>query len=59
MSLKGKRFHPQRKAVLLVGADKRVANQKRFYKDLVRKAEDRYQKHLMKCNMEVSHGKNF
>ncbi len=51
-------FDPQRKAVLLVGADKRGVNQKRFYKDLVRKAEDRYRKHLMKLNEDVSHGQN-
>lgn len=41
-------FDPQRKAVLLVGADKRGMNQKRFYSDLIQVADERYQKHLVK-----------
>lgn len=49
-------FDPQRKAVLLVGADKRGANQKRFYKDLIQVADQRYQQHLGK--LEDSHVKN-
>ncbi len=49
-------FDPQRKAVLLVGADKRGVNQKRFYKDQIRVADQRFQKHLVK--MEGDHAKD-
>ncbi len=49
-------FDPQRKAVMLVGADKRGVNQNRFYKDLIRLAEQRFQKHLVK--MEGNHVKD-
>ncbi|WP_031385586.1 type II toxin-antitoxin system RelE/ParE family toxin [Desulfonatronum thiodismutans] len=49
-------FDPQRKAVLLVGADKRGVNQKRFYKDLIQVADQRYQKHLVK--LEGDHVKD-
>jgi len=49
-------FDPQRRAILLVGADKRGVNQKRFYKDLIRVADLRFQKHLAK--MEGDHVKD-
>jgi len=49
-------FDPQRKAILLVGGDKRGEDQALFYKSLVRKADERYQKHLAKIT-EVNHGK--
>jgi hypothetical protein len=39
-------FDPKRQAVLLVGGDKSGANQKRFYKRLVKIADERYQKYL-------------
>ncbi len=39
-----------------IGADKRGVNQKRFYKDLIRLAEQRFQKHLVK--MEGNHVKD-
>lgn len=40
-------FDPARKAILLVGANKRGKNQKRFYKDLIRIADNRYLEHLI------------
>ncbi len=40
-------FDPQRQAVLLVGGDKGGANQKRFYKRLIDKADNRYSEHVM------------
>jgi hypothetical protein len=39
-------FDPQRQAVFLVGGDKAGADQKRFYRRLVKMADERYRKHL-------------
>ncbi len=39
-------FDPKRQAVLLAGGDKAGADQKRFYKRLLRLADDRYQRYL-------------
>jgi hypothetical protein len=39
-------FDPGRKAVLLVAADKAGTSQKRFYRELIRKADDRFDAHL-------------
>jgi hypothetical protein len=39
-------FDPQRKAVLLVASDKSGTSQKRFYKQLVAKADLRFSAHL-------------
>ncbi|GAB6058865.1 type II toxin-antitoxin system RelE/ParE family toxin [Desulfonatronum parangueonense] len=50
-------FDPQRNAVLLVAADKRGTNQRLFYRNLVRQADDRYQRHLGKI-AEANHGEN-
>ena len=38
-------FDPKRRAVFLVGGDKHGADMKRFYKRLIKKAEERYEKH--------------
>ena len=35
-------FDPERKGLLLIGGDKKGKNQKRFYKDLIREAEQIY-----------------
>jgi hypothetical protein len=40
-------FDPERKAILLVGANKRGKDQKRFYKHLIRIADNRYLEHLI------------
>jgi hypothetical protein len=39
-------FDPERKAVILVAADKSGTNEKAFYKKLIRTADMRYQAHL-------------
>lgn len=39
-------FDPERKAILLVAGDKSGANEKRFYKRLIAKADKRFEQHL-------------
>jgi len=39
-------FDPERKAVLLVGGDKAGVGQRRFYKTLIDKADERFAEHL-------------
>jgi hypothetical protein len=39
-------FDPRRKAVLLVAGDKSGSSERRFYRELIRKADDRYDAHL-------------
>jgi hypothetical protein len=39
-------FDPLRKAVLLVAGDKSGGSERRFYNELIRKADDRYDAHL-------------
>ena len=39
-------FDPLRKAILLVAGDKSGGSQKRFYRELIRKADDRFEAHL-------------
>lgn len=39
-------FDPERKAILLTAGDKSGMAQKRFYKALIRKADQRYSEHL-------------
>lgn len=39
-------FDPERQAVLLVGGDKSGKSQKQFYKNLIRKADARFDAHL-------------
>src|SRR5438132_10677506 len=39
-------FDPKRKAVLLVAGDKSGGSEKRFYRNLIDKADDRYDAHL-------------
>jgi hypothetical protein len=38
-------FDPRRKAVLLVAGDKSDASKRRFYRELIKKADDRYDAH--------------
>jgi hypothetical protein len=40
-------FDPKRKAILLVGGSKSGISQKRFYKGLIRVADDRFERHLV------------
>jgi hypothetical protein len=39
-------FDPQRRAILLVCGDKSGGSEKRFYRQLIRKADDRFDDHL-------------
>jgi hypothetical protein len=39
-------FDTKRKAILLVAGDKSGISQKRFYRELIRKADDRFDAHL-------------
>jgi hypothetical protein len=39
-------FDPKRKAVLLVAGDKSGVNEQRFYKQLIKKADERFDDHL-------------
>ena len=40
-------FDPKRKAILLVGGDKSGVSEKRFYRELIRKADERFEAHLI------------
>jgi len=39
-------FDPERKAILLIAGDKSGGSEKRFYRDLIQKADDRFTAHL-------------
>jgi len=39
-------FDPRRKAILLVAGDKSGVSEKRFYRELIRKADGRFEAHL-------------
>lgn len=43
---------PKRKAILLVGGDKSGVSQKRFYRELIRKADDRFDAHLARLKQK-------
>ncbi|HMF78394.1 MAG TPA: type II toxin-antitoxin system RelE/ParE family toxin [Bryobacteraceae bacterium] len=46
-------FDPKRKAILLVGGDKSGVSQKRFYRELIRKADDRFDAHLARLKQKA------
>ena len=45
-------FDPRRKAVLLVAGDKSGGSQKRFYREMLRKADERFDAHLSRLKKE-------
>ena len=45
-------FDPKRKAILLVAGDKSGGSEKRFYRELIRKADDRFDAHLARVKKE-------
>jgi hypothetical protein len=45
-------FDPKRKAILLVAGDKSGVSEKRFYRALIRKADDRFAAHLGRLKKE-------
>ncbi|WP_133138104.1 type II toxin-antitoxin system RelE/ParE family toxin [Legionella rowbothamii] len=46
-------FDPTRRAILLICGDKTDGSEKRFYKDLIKKADQRFDKHLSNLKTEV------
>lgn len=45
-------FDPKRRAILLVAGDKSGGSPKRFYRELIRKADDRFDAHLERLRKE-------
>lgn len=45
-------FDPRRKAILLVAGDKSGGNERRFYRELIRKADTRFDAHLRRISVE-------
>lgn len=45
-------FDPKRTAILLVAGDKSGASEKRFYRELIRKADARFDAHLARLKRE-------
>ena len=45
-------FDTKRKAILLVAGDKSGVSEKRLYRDLIRKADDRFDAHLARLKKE-------
>lgn len=45
-------FDPKRRAILLVAGDKSGVSERRFYRTLIRKADDRFDAHLGRLKME-------
>ena len=43
-------FDPKRQGILLICGDKSGGSQKRFYKDLIKKADKRFDDHLLSLN---------
>ena len=46
-------FDPKRKAILLVAGDKSGGSEKRFYRELIRKADERFDAHLARTGKET------
>lgn len=47
-------FNTKRKAILLVAGDKSGSSEKRFYRELIRRANDRFDAHLSRLKKEKS-----
>lgn len=45
-------FHPKRRAILLVAGDKSGGSENRFYRQLIRKADARFDAHLRRVKAE-------
>ena len=45
-------FDPERKAILLVAGDKSGIGERRFYRQLIQKADQRFDTHLDRLNQE-------
>jgi len=49
-------FDPERRAILLVARDKSGSSQKRFYKTLIKKADERFDTHLKELKEKNDNG---
>lgn len=45
-------FDPKRQAILLVGGDKSGGSEKRFYRQLIKKADARFDEHVTRVEKE-------
>jgi len=45
-------FDPERRAILLVAGDKSGGSEKRFYRELIRKADNRFDAHVVRLKKE-------
>ena len=45
-------FDPKRQAILLVGRDKSGGSEKRFYRQLIKKADARFDEHIARVEKE-------
>ena len=45
-------FDPKRRAILLVGGDKSGGSEKRFYRQLIKKADARFDEHVVRVENE-------
>jgi hypothetical protein len=45
-------FDPRRTAILLIAGDKSGIGERRFYRELIRKADERFQAHLTRMTKE-------
>jgi hypothetical protein len=45
-------FDPKRRAILLVAGDKSGGSEKEFYKKLIKKADGRFERHLLELDAE-------
>jgi len=50
-------FDPRRKAIVLCGGDKSGGSKKKFYRDLIRKADARFSAHVRQIKEEEKKGK--
>lgn len=50
-------FDPQRQAILLVGGSKSGTNERQFYRDLIRIADERFGAHLQKLRSQKTEEK--
>lgn len=50
-------FDPRRRAILLVAGDKSGGSERRFYRELIRKADDRFDSHLVRIEGGRNHAR--
>ncbi len=48
-------FDPKRRAILLIAGDKSGVSERRFYKQLIAKADERFDSHLTRLRRERKH----